>query len=270
MSIDTRYTAKEALAWETYDDNTMAWVRGEKGHPGAPPAGYLEAYMLRHPRAPLPSHFPATEAAWANRHATGECDSCSATAYNSEAEDDIAAAAPVKRESGTGVSLSNDAFTTLLNHQALVTHQISALATTRNAAPIAPRPRYGKFGENACLSKAKFGHNSGPIAAKAWQRRGVAKHVAKGNGKKRYHSKRVRARLAAVKADTAEVAGPSGAIEMASEEAQEGEAEPGQIVAPEDVFMADYTKLKDDDDYIGVESLFGDEDSDEKAPVSAN
>ncbi|KAJ7434988.1 hypothetical protein FB451DRAFT_1379594, partial [Mycena latifolia] len=106
MSIDTRYTAKEALAWETYDDDYIAFTKKEKGHPGPVPPGYVEAYMTRHPKAPHPSKYPALEAEWANRHAT----------------------APVQCEHGTGVFLPNDAFSTLLNHQALMTHQVGQLA----------------------------------------------------------------------------------------------------------------------------------------------
>jgi len=54
MSNDRRYSAQDAIAWEAYDDATIAFVKGEKGHPGPAPPGYKESYMLRHPKAPLP------------------------------------------------------------------------------------------------------------------------------------------------------------------------------------------------------------------------
>ncbi|KAJ7493711.1 hypothetical protein FB451DRAFT_1551105 [Mycena latifolia] len=236
MSIDTRYTAKEALAWETYDDDYIAFTKKEKGHPGPVPPGYVEAYMTRHPKAPHPSKYPALEAEWANRHAT------------------------VQREHGTGVFLPNDAFSTLLNHQALMTHQVGELARAHKVAPTAPRAmmRFQATSKSYGV-RAKFNQPKARLVpASGWKRRQVNKAAEKGKGKGRKgKSKWGRARVAAVKTETAE-AGPSEAArEMtpSPEEMEDGS------VAPEDVFMADYTKFKDEDDDAAPESLFSDDDA---------
>ncbi|KAJ6467039.1 hypothetical protein DFH09DRAFT_1483694 [Mycena vulgaris] len=214
MSNDPRYTAQDGLNWEDYHDATMGFIMGENGHPGAPPPGYKESYMLRHPKAPLPSNFPKVEAAWANRHASGECWSCSATTYNSEAEDDLA---PVAAQHETAdVNLSTSAFSTLLHHQALMTHQFGEIAKTRFRAQ---QPRaVGRFAGPYNAKATFFGRNGGPVATKGWKHAQVAKSVGKGKGKKKYFKgKRARVRFAAVKAETAEavdVAGPSGATDI--------------------------------------------------------
>ncbi|KAJ7687868.1 hypothetical protein B0H17DRAFT_1069478 [Mycena rosella] len=221
MSTDTRYTAKEALAWETYDDDYIAFTKKEKGHPGPVPPGYVESYMLRHPKAPHPAKYPALEAEWANRHATG----------------------PVQRGEGTGVFLPNDAFSTLLNHQALMAHQVGQLAHAHKAIPTAPRAMVHYQPKNYGV-RAKFrGPKGGLVAASGWKRGHVAKAVAKGKAKakgKRGKAKWGRIRVAAVKTETTEVA--EREMTPLAEEIEEG------MVAPEDIFMADYTKFKDEDD----------------------
>ncbi|KAF7368530.1 hypothetical protein MVEN_00176300 [Mycena venus] len=242
MSNDRRYSAQDAIAWEAYDDATMAFVKGEKGHPGPAPPGYKESYMLRHPKAPLPEKFPATEAAWANRHVS----------------------APVQQPDYNGVRLSNDAFGTLLHHHALVNHQLGEMISTRINATTTPQRAIAHFGGNRPHPKAEFFHRTkAPFAAKGWQRRHVAKSVGKGKGKKPYHGYRARARVAAtaVKVDTAAVAGPSDAKDVAHEVAPVVEEAQEQTVAPEDVFMADYTLVKDEEE---EGALFSD---DEKEPV---
>ncbi|KAJ7458554.1 hypothetical protein FB451DRAFT_1372245 [Mycena latifolia] len=207
MSIDTRYTAKEALAWETYDDDYIAFTKKEKGHPGPVPPGYVEAYMTRHPKAPHPSKYPALEAEWANRHATAQ--PCTT---------------PTLKIAKLQCSASTE------------------LATSKS---------YGV--------RAKFNQPKARLVpASGWKRRQVNKAAEKGKGKGRKgKSKWGRARVAAVKTETAE-AGPSEAArEMtpSPEEMEDGS------VAPEDVFMADYTKFKDEDDDAAPESLFSDDDA---------
>ncbi|KAJ7435399.1 hypothetical protein FB451DRAFT_1571571 [Mycena latifolia] len=199
ISIDTRYTAKEALAWETYDNDYIAFIKKEKGHPGPVPPGYVEAYMTRHPKAPHPSKYPALEAEWANRHATGECWSCGATAHDPDAGD---CEAPVQRKQGTGVFLPNDAFSTLLNHQALMTHQVGQLACVHKVAPTAPRAMM-RFQAKSYGVRAKFHEPKARLVpASGWKRRQVNKAAEKGKGKGRKgKGKWGRARMAAVKTD---------------------------------------------------------------------
>ncbi|KAJ7719129.1 hypothetical protein B0H16DRAFT_1700403 [Mycena metata] len=247
MSTDTRYTAQDGLNWEAYHDATMSFITGRSGHPGAPPPGYKESYMLRHPKAPLPSAFPEVEKAWENRHASGECWSCCATAYNSEAEDDLAAVAV---KDTTDVNLSTSAFSALLNHQALMTHSIGEMAKTRFYAQ---QPRaVGRFtGQH---NTKFFARNGGPVAAKGWKRAQMAKGARKVKGnKKGFKGKRARVRFTSVKPETTEVivvAGPSAAAEVV-----DNSMDGVQTVAPGDVFMDDY--LVKDEEGEG-ESLFTD------------
>ncbi|KAJ6558850.1 hypothetical protein DFH09DRAFT_1365065 [Mycena vulgaris] len=234
MSNDPRYTAQDGLNWEAYHDATMGFITGENGHPGAPPPGYKESYMLRHPKAPLPSNFPKVEAAWANRHAS----------------------APVAAQHETAdVNLSTSAFSTLLHHQALRTHQFGEIAKTRFRA-LQPRA-VGRFAGPYNAKATFFGRNGGPVATKGWKHAQVAKSVGKGKGKKKYFKgKRARVRFAALKAETAEavdVAGPSGATEVVH-----NLSDGLQTVAPGDVFMADYV-VKDEEEDAGG-SLFTDEE----------
>ncbi|KAJ7892508.1 hypothetical protein B0H14DRAFT_3427914 [Mycena olivaceomarginata] len=235
MSSDPRYSAADALAWENYHDAVLAWVNGTAGHPGMPPPGYIESYRLRHPRAPLPSDFPRIEEAWRNRHASGSSSRTTETAPG-------------------GVSLSNDAFSSFLNHQALVTQQLAA-----NASQIARR---GVRGDMGTYRRASFGEivdtvslvihdlpeDAGKaVRSKGWQRKVVGKAARKNKGKRVPRGKQARIGAVSVAgSETASVASTEDSVDAALF-GEEGEAQEVPVV-DEDVFMTDYTIFKDEDD----------------------
>ncbi|KAJ7861949.1 hypothetical protein B0H13DRAFT_1900301 [Mycena leptocephala] len=185
----------------------------------AAPAGYKESYMLRHPRALLPEKFQAAEAAWANRHVS-DC------------------AAPVQQLDYNGVHLSNDAFGTLLHHHALVNHQLGKMVLSRVQVPPVTQPHaVAHFGGTRPHPKAEFFRRiKARFAPKGWHHRSVAKSIGKG-------------KAAAVKVDTVAVAGPSGTTDVAREKTPVVE-DTQTTVAPEDIFMADYTLVKDEEDTV--------------------
>ncbi|KAF8208396.1 hypothetical protein K438DRAFT_1930730 [Mycena galopus ATCC 62051] len=237
MSTDPRYTAADGVKWEDYHDLVISWVNGDGGHPGAAPAGYNESYRVRHPWAPLPSDFPRTEEAWRNWHVTG-------TVQHTPVAD-------------AGVFFPPDAWSTLLNHQAMMTHQVGQLAS-RAAIPTAPHAM-------VCFHPQSYGLKGGPVAAKGWKRGHMAKAVRKGKGKGRKDKTVWRAHLAAIKAESEGGAGSSKAnIEHAvtpSPKEEEVETTSVETVAPEDVFMTDYANFKDEDDEGAAGSLFSEGDT---------
>ncbi|KAJ7264509.1 hypothetical protein B0H12DRAFT_1068752 [Mycena haematopus] len=247
MSTDTRYTAADGVKWDNYHDAVINWVNGNTGHPGVPPPGYIESYRVRHPRAPIPSDFPRTEEAWRSRHAP---------AGNSDAED-CDSTAQRNAPAETGVFLPNDAFSTLLDHQAMMTHHVGQLAGARTAIPSAPRAMVRFHPQNYAARARFYGQKGGLVAAKGWKRHQVAKAAGKGKGKgKKVKAKWARARVASVKTETAE-AGPANVV-------PENTPEPGELevetVVPEDVFMADYDQFKDEEDDGAAGSLFSEGD----------
>ncbi|KAJ6458814.1 hypothetical protein C8R45DRAFT_942658 [Mycena sanguinolenta] len=253
MSIDTRYTADDGVKWENYHDAVISWVNGGN-NPGAPPAGYIKSYRVRHPRAPLTSDYPRVEEAWRNRHAT---------ACNSDTED---CEGPAQRATApdTGVFFPQDAWSSLLNHQAMMTHQVGELAS-RAAIPTAPRAMVHFQPQNYGVHPKFYGPKGGPVAAKGWKRSQVAKAMRKGKGKGRKDKSVWRARLDAIKAESAGGAGSSKvvgerAVTPSPEEIEEGETSTENFV-PEDVFMADYTNFKDEDDDGAAGSLFSEGDN---------
>lgn len=169
------------MKWENYDDSVLRWVNGEGGHPGAPPAGYVESYKVRHPRALLPADFPRTEEAWRARHVPGECWSCCATAGNSETEDCKATAQRAPAED-SGVFFPNNVWSTLPNHQAIMTRQVGQLVRGYTAAPTVPHAM-AHFQPKSFGRHAKFqGPKGGPVAAKGFKRHQVAKAMYKWKG----------------------------------------------------------------------------------------
>ncbi|KAJ7873527.1 hypothetical protein B0H14DRAFT_3438302 [Mycena olivaceomarginata] len=216
MSSDPRYSAADALAWENYHDAVLAGSMPQLGTQECRPRVTSKATGSVTPgRRSLPTFRVSRKrgAIGTRRVSAGSSSRTTETAPG-------------------GVSLSNDAFSSFLNHQALVTQQLAA-----NASQIARRGVRGDMGT----------YPPGELRSKGWQRKVVGKAARKNKGKRVPRGKQARIGAVSVAgSETASVASTEDSVDAALF-GEEGEAEEVPVVE-EDVFMTDYTIFKDEDD----------------------
>ncbi|KAJ7206319.1 hypothetical protein GGX14DRAFT_397126 [Mycena pura] len=232
MSKDSRLTAAQWVACESYHDAMLKFVDRSGGDPGKEPDGY-DIYRMHVPKAPVMADFPETQRQWlAHKANAGAAQAGAVTMSSGTFSDLVHMPDVIARTVGEVLAMAN-AQRAILPARCLPRYGASA-----GTRPLMGRPNRARGG--------LVGRIGGTLGAKGWKRGAPAKmKKQRYSGRKGVLKKGKKARVdvAAVAVPTA---GPSTAVEPKREDTPFPET-----VAPGDVFMADYTKLEDDDLGLG-------------------
>ncbi|KAJ7228271.1 hypothetical protein GGX14DRAFT_554375 [Mycena pura] len=233
MSKDSRLTAAQWVACESYHDVMLKFVDRSGGDPGKELDGY-DIYRMHVPKALVMADFPETQRQW------------------------LAHKANVGAAQTGAVTMSSGTFSDLVHMPDVIARTIREVLAMANAQhakrPAHCLPRYGaSAGTRPFMGRPNRAHGGlvgrigGTLGAKGWKCGAPAKmKKQRYSGKKGALKKGKKARVD-VAAVAVPIAGPSTAVEPKHEDTPFPET-----VAPGDVFMADYTRLEEEDDEMGL------------------